>query len=91
MLFYIAWGLIGVSHLCHMVQNGVAAENSCMGNLTDMKLNTTQPNLRRALKLCYGNYWMHLVTSLHMCDGRFSTSNFAANALMILGGRAELS
>src|SRR5258706_3908696 len=48
-----------------------------------------QPNSRRAPKSYYENYWMYLVTSLYMCDGRSSTTNFVANALMTPGGRAD--
>jgi|SRR5258706_4778726 len=87
--FEKAWGLTGVSHRCHMVQNGDSAVNSCMNSSTNAKSNTMQPNSRRAPKSYYENYWMYLVTSLYMCDGRSSTTNFVANALMTPGGRAD--
>lgn len=74
-----------------MARNGASAVNSSISSLTEMKSNTTQPNLREALKPYYGNYWMHLMTSLHMCDGRSSIVNFVAKALITIGGQAESS
>ena len=87
----IAWDLTGVSHRCHMVQNGVSVVNFSISSLTVMKSNAMQPNSRQALKSCYGNYWVNLMTSIYTCDGRSSIVNFVANALMTIGGQAESS
>jgi len=41
-----------------------------------------QPNLRRAPKSYYGNYRIHLMTSLNMYDGKFTPNNFATNVTL---------
>ena len=72
-----------------MVQNGDSVVNSYVSSSTNVMSNTMQLNLRRAPKAYYEKYWMYLMTSLYMCDGRSSTTNVVANALMTPGGRAD--